>query len=316
MSRLLAAALLLAPSAGVAGNAEWPAAFRAPEALVRAIEPPEGTAFAWETAHFRLFADRDIKPAALASFATVIESVPLLLESLPLPLWAPPEGEKPRIILFHDSLDYHSAGAAVGSTGFYDGRRRRVLIRADVFLNPPVAEPTRLRPRPDEDLLVHELVHLGMHDLLWRTNPWLFEGFAEYFAAAHTGRGIYDFAHMDRAIRDHLRHRLPPDAEGGSTLPALESLVALDAKQWIESARRADERLVYRPYAASLLLVHYHLHGAQRRAALDRHLRALLAHQDRRTPFPQLEGEPPATIEARLAAYWQPRGLAVRFGAP
>ena len=306
------AALLTLPALAEDPN-PWPQKFQAPSAKVISTKASNDVAFAYETANFRLHSDKAIDPARLAKFATVIESVPLLLQAFPLPLWAPPKGEKPRIILYSDSLDYHSAGGPHGSTGYYDGRRQRVLIRADIFLNPPTAQPTRLLPKPNEDLLVHELTHLCMHDLLWRTSPWFFEGLAEYMAAAHTAGGAYDFTRIDSAIRDHVRRNLPPDEDHLILLPPLQEVLTTTSAQWIEGNKRAAGHAIYRPYAASLLLIHYHLHGTERRKAVDTYLQTALAHRDPRRPRPILDVGSTIDIQSRLTKFWEPRGLPLQF---
>lgn len=296
--------------------APWPSSVRSQPAKVLPAEPPDGIAFAYESASFRLYSDDAIEPQRLTEFATVIESVPRLLQALPLPLWAPPKGDKPRIILCRDALHYQSRGGPLGSMGFYNGRQQRVLIRADIFLNPPTARPTRLLPKPNQELLVHELTHLGMHDLLWRTSPWFFEGIAEYLAAAHTGGGNYDFSNIATAIRDRIRLHLPPDAQHRINLPALQTVLTTTSRDWIEGSKHAEGHTAYRPYAASLLLIHYTLHGKERRAALETYLRNAAEYRDRRLPLPRLKVGPTSDIEQRLTDFWTPRGLPIQFESP
>ena len=210
MSLLFQAALTLALF-GVIHAEElkpWPQKFKAPAAKVITSEAPEGVPFAYETANFRLHSDDKIDPTRLAKFATVIESIPLLFKSLPLPLWAPPKGDKPRIILCRDSLSYQSKGGPLGSMGFYDGRRQRILIRADIFLKSPTARPIRLLPgsaRPRNEFL-------GMPELLWRTSPCTWrrtEAFAEL-----TLRTIPEGQECRFTLRSS---RLPPGPGNGST---------------------------------------------------------------------------------------------------
>ena len=188
-----------------------------------------------------------------------------------------------------------------------------VVIRADVFLTPPLAKPSRLIPKPNEDLLVHELVHLGMRNILVRSNPWFYEGVAEYIAAAHDTGGRYKFRDIDRSIRDHIRNYLPPGPDGTITLPAPGRLLPSTGAQWMQAVRSAEDRDAFRPYAAALLLVHYQLSSQDRRASTATYLEELAAYQDFRQPLPVLQTDDPAAIATRLRDYWKPRGLNLRF---
>lgn len=303
---LLAGQAVQGESAG-----EWPRTFKAQPAKIADLPAPQGVTAAHQTAHFKLYSDTAIADESLRRFATVLESVPQVLERLPLPLWHPPEGEKPLIRLCRNEEAFRSHGGSTGAAGHYDGRKRRILIRADLFLHPPRA--SRIRASPDEDLLVHELTHAGMHGLLGAARPWLMEGLAEYLAAAHHGGGLFDFDDPHQNIRDHIRKYLHPDRGGRTLLPALGPLHATDGQGWIDANSFSDQRSRYRPYAASLLLVHYHLASGERRAALAEHCKELAAWRDRREPRPTLASGDPAEIEKRLTAYWSPRGLRLVF---
>lgn len=292
----------------------WPASFQGRPAKIIPLDPNQADANAWQTARFRFLSDQPVNTAALAKFATTIESVPQLLQNLPLDLWTPADTEKkPAIILCKDEWAYLEAGGGQGSMGYYNGRRNEIIIRADVFLNPPLAKPSRLIPKPNEDLLVHELVHLGMHDILRRSRPWFYEGMAEYMAAAHVSGGHYKFHDIERTIRDHIRNYLPPGEDGTILLPAPATLMTTTPKQWSEAVRNARDRDAFRPYAAALLLAHYQLSGRDRRAKVTTYLAELAAYQDFRQPRPTLQTDAPATIAQRLQTFWKPRGLNIRF---
>lgn len=317
LSALLGAIWALTPTTSPAAEEEkpWPKQFRARPAKVLALEPPEGVRAAYQTAHFRLLSDDPIGPESLKRFATIIESIPLILQGFPLPLWAPPgkNGEKPIVRLCGNEISYQLHGGPGRSPGFYSGRKQEIIIRADVFLNPPQVRPSRLRPKPNEELLVHELTHLGMHWILAKSQPWFYEGTAEYVAAAHRGGGNYSFGDMDRSIRDHVRRYLIPGKDGTIPLPALSEVMGKTSKQWSATNQFAENNDPIRQYAAALLLVHYQFHGKTRRAKVRSYLDRLAAHRDWRVPLPRLTTEPPAEIEARLQRYWFPKGLNLKF---
>jgi hypothetical protein len=312
----LAALFLLTSSAFAEDLKPWPQKFQARPAKVIAVEALKGVAHAYETANFRLHSDNPIKEPQLTKFATVIESVPQLIRTLPLDLWAPPAEAKPRVVLCRDAQTYHRQGAPVGTTGYYSGRRQCVFIRADVFLNPPPSQPTRLQPKPNEDLLVHELTHLVMHGLLWRTSPWLYEGLAEYMSAAHIGGGAYNFSRIDSAIRDHIRLRHPPNANHQITCASLDYFLPMTGKQWIDANSLAENRAAHSAYAVSLLLTHYHLQSSERRKDIQSYLILARAHRDSRRPFPRMQIGSATEIEKRLAKFWHPKGLPIRFKKP
>ena len=307
--------LLLALAALAPGEeAPWPDSFRGRPAKVVPLDAGNPGDLKWQTARFRFLADDPVPPASLQKFATVIESVPELLQALPLEFWSPAKSsEKPAIILCRDEAAFHEAGGGIGGMGYYDGRRNVVIIRADVFLAPPHASPSRLIPKPNEDLLVHELVHLGMHGILIRSKPWFYEGIAEYISAAHAGGGRYEFHDIKRSIRDHIRNSLVPVNDGPIILPAPGPLMELGGKQWMVAMQQAGDYEAFLPYATSLLLVHYQLAGRDRRAQIANYLAELAAHKDFRRPVPTLKTDDPDTIAKRIAAYWKSRGLNIQF---
>jgi hypothetical protein len=315
---LACALVVLSASRGPGEEVEkrWPREFRARAAKVVPMEAPAGTTAAYQTAHFRLYSDDPVGKEDLQQFASVIESVPQLLRRLPLPLWAPPGAKKPVVRLCRNEERFEEAGGPRSSTGYYSGRKQEILIRADIFLNPPRARPSRLQPKPNEDLLVHELTHLGMHGVVAKSPPWFYEGMAEYMAAGHQAGGNYSFHNIDSTIRDHIRNYLPPGKDGSIPFPALGPLMTLNGKQWIDANKRSEGEDAYRPYAAALLLVHYHLHGKTRREKLRRYLEELAAYKDFRKPRPRLATGPPDEIQERLHRYWFPKGLNLRFVKP
>ncbi|NNM27875.1 MAG: hypothetical protein HKO57_00005, partial [Akkermansiaceae bacterium] len=67
------------------------------------------------------------------------------------------------------------------------------------------------------------------------------------------------------------------------------------------------------PYAAALILTHYHLASPERREALRKHLAAAAAHRDRRKPRPVLASPAPEKLEELLARYWSSHGIRLVF---
>ena len=75
-------------------------------------------------------------------FATTAESVPSVLNRLPLPLLGMPvdKSGKPvlaKVLIYPNEISFVKAGGAKGTAGYYDGWKQAILLRADTFLKPP-----------------------------------------------------------------------------------------------------------------------------------------------------------------------------------
>lgn len=310
---VLLAASLPAQQPNPAQPEPWPREFKArPVKLKISDDTPDGSRVV-TTRHFRMIAETRIGRQDLARFARVVESVPQLIRSHPLPLWARHQKDVVEIILCKDEASFVRAGANEGAVGWWDGRRGKVLIRADYFLAPPQPGNSRLQARPDQGLLVHELVHMAMSGLLWRLPPWFSEGVAEYFSVCHQGDGWYLFRDLESLIRDHLRHAISRNKVGDKFhLVPVSRILNLDHQGWIKTSQNQFNGNAYLPYATALLLVHYHFHGgANRRAITKAHLSSL---PKRSTATPEFPTEPAHVIEERLVKYWSSRGLQLVFG--
>lgn len=282
-----------------------------PAAAVAEAQPDEGGRKVWHTRFFRIDSDLDLRPNELARISQVADTTALVVKSYPLPLFSPPEGKRPRIAIYSTDQAYYQAGAAAGSSGYYVARDGLVLINGTCLRRPPeAAGGSKLGPGNDEDLVVHEIVHLCMHRLNHGLPQWLAEGIAEYFAAAHTGAGRFSFANMDAAIRDHLRVRLSPN-DPGIPLVRVADVVGLDGRRWHEyvTGLPGDER--YRAYATGLLLAHYQLHGGEKRIEALRTI--LTAAPQSRRPVEVLAPENADPTQESLVRYWKPKGLTLEF---
>lgn len=274
--------------------------------------PDEAGRKVWHTRFFRLETDLDLRANDLLRLAQVADTTALAVKSHPLPLFAPPGGKRANITIHAGDAAYRAAGGVHGTAGFYLARQEQVLIHGGYFLRSPDAARSKLAPKNDEDIVVHELVHLCMHQVIRGMPPWFVEGIAEYFASAHSGAGRFSFGDMDTAIRQHLRVRLSPDDPGIPLVPVAD-LVGLDNRRWLGyvTALPVEER--YRAYATSLLLAHYQLHSGEKR--LEALRRALAASPRARRPVELLPADDIAGMQNALARYWRPKGLTLQFPA-
>ena len=174
-----------------------------PQAAVLEAQADEEGRKVWHTRFFRIDSDLEMPRNQLLRLAQVADTTAMAVKSHPLPLFAPPEGRRSRIAIHADPAAYVKAGGAHGSAGFYVARNAMVLVRGDFLTHPRDPARALLPPNYDEDILVHELVHLCMHRRNAGLPQWLLEGLAEYFACAHAGGGRFEFADMDKAVLAH-----------------------------------------------------------------------------------------------------------------
>lgn len=300
-------------SFSVTAQEKWPARFQMlPPEMVPL--PERQNLVAWETKHFFLVCEGKVPEVQIREFAQVMESVPSLLQSLPIALWAPPKGSKPVVRICRDEASFVAAGGPVGAAGYYHGRQAKVLVRGDILFAPPQPGAPQLPQSPDGDLLVHELCHLAMHQ--HRSLPtWLTEGIAEYFASCHLGRGSYDFSHSQRLIPQHIQKFYPKELYPLLPLGSLSDIVARKSRDWERYNKRVLPAERYLPYATSLLLAHYYLEGSdQRKEELASYLQKSLSSEDQK--IRPLLATIPEGLESRLANYWKTRGLHIQFAAP
>lgn len=276
--------------------------------LSTVCRPVTGEARTWDTRYFRIHSEVEVSPPDLARLAAVADATARAVEKHPIPWFDPPRGARARLEIRSDSASYELAGATPGTAGMYLRDRRAVVLDAG-HLFPAADDRDRLRPLPDEEILIHEVVHLCMHGSQGHLPQWFAEGLCEYFAAAHRGAGVFRFDDMDRGIRDHLRRRFGPDSESIPALP-LTSIIGLDSREWLDFMLElpADER--YRGYVSSLLLAHYHLHATARRQEI-----AQAFKQRPPTLPPGFAGlaKSASTIEDQLTKYWTGKGVKIRF---
>jgi len=289
----------------------------APAADAPRPQADEGPLKVWHSARFRIEMETALPPGDLARLARVADATANAVKAHPLPFFAPPEG-RPRIAVFATDAEYVANGGIPGTAGFYQGRGApRVLIHGGHLSRASHEGATRLPPRMNDDLIVHEIVHLCMHRRNEMLPQWLQEGLAEYFASAHRGDGRFVFTDMDGAIRDHLRTRMSP-GDPKIAVARIDSISGLGNRQWITHLSGLPENDRYGAYATALLMTHYHLHGGPQRLEIIRDL--LTAPRTRHGPENPVPPAAGPELETALFRYWQSRGLAPMFmpeaGAP
>lgn len=268
--------------------------------------------FTYFSASYKIVSFKNHGAEELTDFIRCAEAVPLALKSLPLPLYDPPKDAKGVIQIVPNEELYQQVGGAKNTAGFYDGRKEKVIIHWAHFKKNTTA--TTLLQEPAFDLVIHELTHLAMHGLMWKAEPWFTEGVAEYLAAAHTGKGNFDFTKIDQALRARVESHREPNLIKTPVL-GIETLLKLSSKDWLQRTATLTPWQTLEAYNASLLLVHYAFHGgSERRLIVKKHLETLKELSGRREPFPRLFAQTEAAkIEQAIQSYWKTRGLRLEF---
>ncbi|MGB0145480.1 MAG: hypothetical protein ACPGJR_12205 [Akkermansiaceae bacterium] len=288
---------------------KWPIEITPPP-NINAYRKSGNESLLYRTRHFEIKTFKDHQDRVLKTFVKCAESVPEVIQRLPIRLYAPPERSPFQIQIHPDKDSYQSAGGAKGTAGFYESRKQTVLLQWDFLFDRNT--PAGQIPKPNFDLVIHELTHLSMHSLIPRIEVWLSEGIAEYLVSAHVGDGRYRFDKIDTAIAKRIRSR-HPKSTGTFTLPPLSELLNASFRDWLASSKGKSGDDVLEPYDASLLLVHYCFHGGEERRKQTREYFQHV-HQNKPGRLLPVKGAP--AIEKVLAAYWKKRGLKLLFRKP
>ncbi|MFT6181222.1 MAG: hypothetical protein ACJAQT_004593 [Akkermansiaceae bacterium] len=313
MNRLQISAAILWASPLIIVAQEWPKTFT-PAANSARIElvSKDDESFHYKTESYQINSAIELEVSLLKNFASSAESVAAVIQKIPLPLFSPLKKGNAVIEITADAEAYGKAGGAPGTAGYYDGRSGRVVVQWSLLNRRPVNSD--LLHRPAFDLLVHELTHQSMSKLLWKMEPWLVEGTAEYLSAAHLAKGRFNFVRIEAHIRDHLRNRTP--SKGGK-VPAMsiKKLLALSSRDWLTRTAQLPPDEALHSYTTALLLTHYAFHGGDERRKVTRlYLEALekiTQHRDEKPVlFPPTEAP---KIESQLKAFWAHKGLQLNF---
>ncbi len=289
----------------------WPTALKG-RGMARVILPKnELPPFLYLSKNFKFISSRKLDPTKIATFAATAESVPAALGRIPLKLRRLPElleGEERHPIYITSTVDeFIQMGGSEHSAGYYSGRQKAVILRADKFLDVK---------RPDYRLLTHELVHLTMHGINGKANAWFTEGNAEYFACAFYGTSSYKFTSMTQSIKDRTKRLIQRDKP--IRLYPLKDFVTRDVQRWIIINKNLDPSDRYSQYMTALLLVHYFYHiDPKGREKIAKYLELMEEGKksiaDQTHLFP--EGEF-IKIQNSIVSYWKPRGYQIFFSDP
>lgn len=286
----------------------WPTVLNGRGSAKVILPDNEQPPFIYLSKNFKFISSKKLDSTKIATFAATAESVPAAIDRIPLKLKKLPElleGEQRHPIYITSTIEeFIKMGGSEQAAGYYSGRKKAVILRADQFLD---------IKRPDYRLLTHEMVHLSMHGINAKANAWFTEGNAEYFACALIGNGSYNFSSMSRSIKDRTKGFFKP-AEP-LKLHSIKGFITRDSNQWrvINSNLEAKDR--YAQYMTALLLVHYFYHiDPDGRAKVAKYLELMqtgkkeITHQAHLFPEDDL-----LKIEQAISNYWKPRGYQIIF---
>lgn len=312
MIRTASVLILLGSLTSLSGQI-WPKKISPPTGAGRYSRTAEAGRFIYQTKSFRIVTFKKHDQTLMTDLARCLESVPSALRAIPIPLYALPEEKRGQILLTANEEGYLSAGGAKNTAGFYDEAKSQIIINWVQFKND--ATETRVLQDPAFDLIVHELAHLSMHDLIWKCDAWLTEGIAEYMAASHLSRGNFDFGKIDQAIRTRVTKHSKLGIDRSINLLGLQRLVSLSSKGWLERTANVGAWEALKAYNSALLLTHYSFHGGPQRLKKTRkHFEALHQIKTRKQEIPRLISPDNAQkIEKAMIGYWKKRGLKLTF---
>lgn len=272
----------------------------------------EAGRFVYQTKSFQIVTFKKHDHTLMTDFTKCLESVPQALQNIPAPLYAPSKKQKGQLLIVGRDEDYLAAGGAENTAGYYDGAKNQIIINWPHFRNNTTQ--TRILQEPAFDLIVHELTHLLMHNLMWKCEPWISEGIAEYMAASHLGQGNFSFAQIDQAIRKRIKKHTKSRTID-TTVLGINPLISLTSKAWLERTAEVDSWEALKAYNCALLLTHYCLHGGSGRLKKTQEYFEILH------TVKTIKQKPPSLIpivdakeiEIAITSYWEKRGLRVKF---
>ena len=260
----------------------------------------------WYTQHFAVATFGEASLDDVKKIAVIAETTLWVVQQHPIGLALLPDVPRANIEIYADTKSYETAGGYVGTAGFYEGRKQRVMINGSHYFGAALRAGRGLPPATDEDILVHELVHLCMHGHIGRLPAWFTEGVAEYFACMHTSGGNFSFAQVDQVLCDHLRVRYAADAPKILLRP-VEEIAALSSSNCLEYVVRLPEQERYHAYATGLLMTHFYINGGkERRDLLMQQLRLSAEKRFLRIVDIPIDA---AAISKALPPYWREKGL-------
>ncbi|MEM9481193.1 MAG: hypothetical protein AAGA58_16190 [Verrucomicrobiota bacterium] len=223
----------------VAATRKWPRQLSAPDGLTfadlddRRSEPGN---YIYHTRNFE-YVVRSRTPLgnhAMKDIARVFEGTYELMGKSPWGIQAKPEGDVFKAEFFSSMEAYHKAGGPTGSGGVYKLDKKIFLVPVDSLGLKRMGSTYGMADDYDTSTLVHELVHMMMHDIINMLPMFLVEGTAEYTAAIPYSRGVFECAQIVEGVKEAneeyfaKKHKVP----GFAGIYDFEKLLTMDIGTW------------------------------------------------------------------------------------
>lgn len=258
----------------------------------------------FESQHFEYVSDSELSDTLKERIIEAAEATHGLLS-----LWSTESTSPQKVFLFRDESHYIKAGGIHGSAGVHCSIRNTVLVRLG-------EQSQNTLSLPDQRVLIHEVCHQMLQELLGEAPPWLSEGVAVYVESIpfHAGRFQEDWVDFRRApiLRANATGRI-------QTLP-LAVLLRSQRSDW-NAHFSSNLYGVDRQYQTAYLMTYYlvHLNAAPSQKPLGQFLEALMetlestgsSAQTFRTGIYQLSTAECQQLENQLIASYESIGLSL-----
>jgi hypothetical protein len=233
--------------------APWPAHAAAPAGEAK-FRGDDAGVFNYESDHFRITSEVKLGAGTVGDLAGVLEATRAALIGIPLGLHAGGERERYAVSLMRDAESYRSAGGGDGSAGFYDARRRRMLVLLPNLGIEQKTDGVRLDYGRNLFVLRHEVTHQLMARWHGRVPVWAWEGIAEVVASLPYANGRYTLQNPGAGMRDYiLKWRKSPAARSVALVPPAR-LMAMTGEDWKSAV---GQRAAYELYNSAAVLTYY-----------------------------------------------------------
>jgi hypothetical protein len=223
--------------------------------------PPVTSSFLYRTKSFEFDSQEKLSKSVMREIARTFEATRALVESLPWSIRPSPPGDseyfKAKLFASHDA--YVEAGAPKMSGGVYS-RKDGILRVPFESLGLQLRGKTWFMERAySNDVIIHELTHQLMSDMLPFLPTWAVEGTAEYVEALPYNAGRFQPGLDRRGLKEFIdqsnQRGISPSDTG-----SLYDVLTMPREKWLKLSYGGEPDDQYKLYLASYLLVYYFCH--------------------------------------------------------